>query len=363
MRYYMPTKIYDGDGIVLKQEKLFKKLGKKALIVTGKTSAKKCGALDDVITVFNNCGIEYKIFDEVKANPPIQQTKDGAILGMGSDFVLAIGGGSSMDTAKGIAILLKHGIENHIEKLFGKEDYDAVPVIAIPTTTGTGSEVTPYSVFTDDELKTKLSMPRRIFPLYSFIDIKYFMTMPTAVRNTTIMDALSHSIESIINVRTSPYSELFAFKALNLFRAHKDELMENKLDQKGLKDFVLASTFAGVAISQTGTSLPHALGYPITYQFGFPHGMANVTFMAEFFRVSPKEMVERVLEATGFKTVEEFAEWIKKFIALTEERPPVKEEYLEDYAKLISTQEAKLKSHPTKITHEDLLEMYRNSVL
>ncbi len=363
MRFYMPTKVYEGDGIVLKQEKLFRGLGKKALIVTGKTSAKKCGALDDVISVLNNCNIEYTIFDEVKANPPIEQTIDGANIGKGADFVVAIGGGSPMDTAKGIAILLKHGTDNHIEKLFGKTDYDAIPVLAIPTTTGTGSEVTPYSVFTDDKLKTKLSMPRRIFPLYSFIDIKYFMTMPTAVRNTTIMDAFSHAIESIINVRSTAYSELFAFKTLNLFRKHKDDLMNDNIDKDALLDFVRASTFAGVAISQTGTSIPHALGYPITYQFGLPHGMANVTFMAEFFRVSPKEMVDKVLEASGFKTTEEFAEWIRKFIALTEKRPEVKEEYLEDYAKLLSEQEAKLKSHPRKLSHQDILEMYKNSLL
>ncbi len=363
MRFYMPTKVYEGEGIVLKKEKLFKELGKKALIVTGKTSAKKSGALDDVITVLNNCGIEYQIFSQVKANPPISQTLDGAKIGERADFVVAIGGGSPMDTAKGIAILLKHGSDNYIEKLFGKTDYDALPVIAIPTTSGTGSEVTPYSVFTDDKLKTKLSMPRRIFPLYSFIDIKYFMTMPTSVRNTTIMDALSHAIESIINLRSSAYSEVYAYKTLEIFSKHKDELMNDDIDKEALLDFVRASTFAGVAISQTGTSIPHALGYPITYQFGFPHGMANVTFMAEFFRVSPQDMVDKVLNAMGFESTAEFGEWIKKFITLTEERPPVKEEYLEDYAKLISEQPLKLKSHPIKLSHEDILEMYRNSVL
>ncbi len=363
MRYYMPTMIYEGSNIVFEQENLFHELGKKALIVTGKSSAKICGALDDVCGILDKFNIEYNIFNSVKANPPIEQTVEGAELGEGADYVIAIGGGSPMDTAKGIAILLKHGRDNYIEKIFGKHNYDAVPVVAIPTTTGTGSEVTPYSVFTDDKLKTKLSMPRRIFPRYAFIDLKYFKTMPLAVRNTTIMDAFSHSIESIINVRSNHYSELYAFKALNLFRKHKDDLMNDNISDEALRDFIHASTYAGVAIAQTGTSLPHALGYPVTYQFGLPHGMANATFMAEFLRVSPKDLVQKVLDATGFTTEEEFAAWLKKFIALTEEKPPIKEEYLEDYAKLISSQEEKLKSHPIKLSLDDIMEMYRNSLL
>ncbi len=363
MRFYMPTMIYEGENILFEQELLFKELGKKALIVTGKTSAKVCGALDDVIEILNKYTIEYSIFNSVKANPPIEQTVEGAKLGEGADFVIAIGGGSPMDTAKGIAILLKHGRDNYIEKLFGNKNYDAIPVIAIPTTTGTGSEVTPYSVFTDNKLKTKLSMPRRIFPKYAFIDLKYFKTMPLAVRNTTIMDAFSHSIESIINVRSNHYSELFAFKALNLFRQHKNDLMNDTISDEALRDFINASTYAGIAIAQTGTSLPHALGYPITYQFGLAHGMANATFMPEFLRVSPKDLVQKVLDATGFESEEEFAEWTKNFIALTEEKPPVKEEHLEDYARLISSQEEKLKSHPIKLSHEDIMTMYRNAVL
>ncbi len=362
MKYYMPTTIYDGEDIVLKSESKFKSLGKKALIVTGKSSAKKSGALDDVVKVLHNCDIEYKIFDEVRENPPIYQNLDGARVGEGSDFVIAIGGGSPMDTAKGIAILLKHGTDNYVEKLFGKVNYDALPVVAIPTTAGTGSEVTPYAVFTDDEKQTKLSMPRRVFPIYSFIDVKYFMTAPQNVKISTIVDAFSHAVESYNNVRSTPYSELYALKAIELFGKHRELLLEDDICEDVFEDFVRASTFAGIAIAQAGTSLPHALGYPITYHFGVPHGIANGMFMVEYFKLSLEDKVADILRAANFKNLDDFSEYMNSLISRIVGKLDVKEDDIVKYTDMLFENTAKLKSHPREVSYEDIVNVYKNTL-
>ncbi len=363
MRYCMTTTIYEGDGIVSQSENRLKRLGGKALIVTGKTSAQKCGALDDVVAVLKKAGIDYQIFDDVKANPPIKQAYDGAIKGAGSDFVIGIGGGSPMDTAKGIAILLKHGVDDYVEKLFGSKDYDALPVVAVPTTSGTGSEVTPYSVFTDEEKGTKVSMARRVFPIYALVDIKYFTTMPLAVRNSTIMDALSHAIESYINTKANDYSELFALKTIELFGRHKDELFEQTMELTSLQDFVRASSFAGIAISQTGTSLPHAFGYPVTFQYGLPHGMANVTFMEEYLKICPKQKSDMVLKTAGFDSIASLGQYMKKLIALTNEKLTVTNEDIQKYTDLLVANKAKLQNHPLEVTREQVEQVYKNALL
>ncbi len=362
MKYYMPTIVLEEDDIVLKSEELFKSLGKKALIVSGKTSAKKCGALDDLTTVFDKIGIEYLIFDKVIENPPIFQNVEGAIFGEGCDFVIGIGGGSPMDTAKGIAVLLKHGAESYMDKLFGSKDYDALPVIAIPTTSGTGSEVTPYSVFTDDELKTKRSMARRVFPLYALLDIKYFMTMPIKVRNSTIVDAFTHAVESFINTKSTPYSELFSLKAIEIFAKYKEELFKEEIDKAIFREFMRASTYAGVAISQTGTSLPHTLGYPLTYHYSVPHGIANAIFMAEYFKVSPKLRVAKLLEILNFEKVEDFGSFMDKIVGTYVDDLDISEEEIRKYTELLLQNKKKLKNHPLDVTREDVLKLYRESL-
>ncbi|PIE77087.1 MAG: alcohol dehydrogenase [Clostridiales bacterium] len=361
-KFYMPTQILEGDGIVQSSADVFKKLGKRALIVTGRSSAKKCGALDDVVAALDSCQIEYNIFDEVRENPPISQNYDGAVVGKGADFVIGIGGGSPMDTAKGIAILLKHGTADYVEKLFGKKDYDALPVVTIPTTAGTGSEATPYSVFTDDNLETKLSMARRVFPTYSLIDVKYFMTMPQGVRNSTIIDAYSHAVESYLNVNSTPYSELYALKAIELFGAHKDELSKEQIDSDIFIDFVRASTYAGVAIALTGTSLPHALGYPITYHYGVPHGIANGMFMVEYFKLSPPQRVATVLEKSGFNDLAEFKLYMDQFVKPLTSKIEVGQAKISEFVAMLMSNQAKLKNHPRKVTEGEILSVYNNSL-
>ncbi len=361
-KYYMPTEIFEDDNVVSKKAEIFRNLGQKALIVTGKHSAQKCGALNDVTVALKSCGIEYKVFDEVIENPPIELTVKGAVLGEGVDFIIGIGGGSPIDTAKGVAVLLKHGTEDYWEKLFGESNYDALPVVAIPTTCGTGTEVTPFAVFTSVELKTKLSMRRRVFPTYALIDAKYFMTMPKAVRNSTIIDAFSHAVESYISVKSNPYSELYALEAIEIFGKHREALFQGEIAGDVLLDFIHASTYAGVAIAQAGTSLPHALGYPVTYRFAVPHGVANAMFMSEYFKISPTHRVGKILEKAGFSDLADFTNYIDRVINSVVGKVKATEQDIEYYAEVTMKSKEKLKVHPSLISYSDVINIYNKSL-
>ncbi len=362
MKCYMPTIILEEDNVVFSSEQIFKKLGKKALIVTGRSSAKKSGALGDVLDVLTKCDIGYEVFDEVRENPLIVQAFNGAIKGIDCDFVIGIGGGSPMDTAKGIAVLIKNGVEDYIDKLFGKKDYDAVPVVAIPTTAGTGSEVTPYSIFTDEQKNTKVGMARRVFPKYALIDVKYFLSMPKKVRISTVVDAMTHAVESFVSTGSNFYSKLYSEKAMELFGEYKEYLFEDSIEPEIFKHFVRAATLAGIAISQTGTSLPHSLGYPLTFYYSVPHGVANGIFISEYLKVCVEDDVEKVLVATDFDSLDELGDYLVKVIKQVTPNLKISDEEIMKYCETMMQNTRKLKNHKGEVRFDDVLTIYRKSL-
>ena len=198
--FSMPTRIVYGTGCV-KAEAQRLVLGKKALIVTGKTSAKASGALDDVLDVLST---EYVIFNEVENNPRIDTVVRGSQLAResGCDFIIAIGGGSPLDAAKVIGVLAV----NNVDPLSLYRDgwlHKPLPVVAIPTTAGTGSEVTQYAVLTIDEEETKKGLGGPdLFPATAFLDAKYTQSLPQSITVDTAVDALSHLVEILSNRAT-----------------------------------------------------------------------------------------------------------------------------------------------------------------
>ena len=359
MTYFMPTKIIEEDNIVIKSSELFAELGKKALIVTGRNSAKLNGALKDVQTSLEQSSIGYEIYDQVLENPPYEQLVEGAQVGMGCDFVIGIGGGSPLDAAKGIALIIKNPTADPFELIYKTKGSEAVPVIAIPTTGGTGSETTPYAVYTDHNLKTKTSMTQRVFPLYALLDVKYYMHLPKAIRNSTCVDALTHSIESYMNTNATKYSDYIALESIRLWGEHKEALLNDDNDEEAMKAFMSASTLAGMAISQTGTSIPHSMGYPLTYFHGLYHGAANAVFMASYLnQCGNKWKVASIIETLGFESVQDFGDFVVQLIG----RYEITDEEIDRYSDLLMSNERKLKNHPDPLTKEDVVRIYRESV-
>ena len=310
MSFYMPTRIYDEPDCVRSHGKALAAFGHKALIVTGRSSAAKCGALDDVTAALTEQGVQYCLFSEVEENPSVETVVKGALYGQSeeADFVIGIGGGSPMDASKAIAFLLKRGTFS-AEDLYDKSlSPDALDVIAVPTTCGTGSEVTGVSVLTVHEKQTKMSIPHKIFPRLALVDGKYLKDASGSILVHTALDAFAHMVESYESKKSTPYSEAAVMAGLPLWGSCRPVISGQKEpDEQELQCLMRASTFAGIAIAQTGTSIPHALSYILTYDQKIPHGLAAGYFLKGYLSQAQKEDREALLHAAGFTGMEDFA--------------------------------------------------------
>lgn len=334
----MLTKVINEEFSVLHSSKEIARQGRKALIITGRFSAKRNGALMELQKVLQDTGTEYVIYDKIEENPSVETIMEARDLGIskGADFCIGLGGGSPMDAAKAVAILLFHS-DRDADYLYEKPtnlDMDengntlAYPVIEIPTTCGTGSEVTGVSVLTRHDLKTKKSLPHRVYPVLALLDPRYLMHAPYEILRNTAIDAMAHFIESYINTNATEEIKQKILAGLKLWSSGKEVITgdrkvgylsnpdmsaeERVTDLKILSDMLTASMMAGEVIAVTGTSLPHALSYRLTYQAGIAHGPATGIFQPGFMSYADEKTQKALLRAMDFRDLNEFREFLGK---------------------------------------------------
>ena len=315
MKFYMPVKVFDERDAVIKHFGEVGSLGRKALIVTGKGSAFSNGSYDDVTAALKKEGIEFLTFSEVEENPSTETifTAGGKYRSEGIDFVIGIGGGSPMDAAKAIALVLKHPEADLAYLYDASKDSSALPVVCVPTTCGTGSEVTGVSVLTRHDKKTKMSMVHKVFPVFAFIDGKYLSRSPHPLMVNSSVDALSHLIESVINTKADDYVKMTAYAGLKMWSGTKEVLTgEKAAGEEECSCLMRSSCMAGMSIAQSGTSIPHALSYPVTYDMGTPHGRAVGYFLPGFLSAAPEKERDELLKLSGFSGLQEFSSFIDK---------------------------------------------------
>ena len=291
--------------------------GKCALIVTGAHSAKANGSLDDVISVLEKNSVSYRIFDRVEENPSIETVMEARDEGIscGADFVIGIGGGSPMDAAKAIAVMIKNSGETW-ELLYKDEQAGGIPVVCVPTTCGTGSEVTAVAVLTRHDKKTKITAKQKLFPALSLVDPGYLKDTPLSVIRNTSIDAMGHMIESYINTKASEESREHALSGLKIWSEVKGYLIDGIPQNPEKKAEVLmklmqASNHGGYAIVTPGTSLPHGMSYELTYRKHVPHGIAIGIFQPGYLSFAEEASGKKLLETMGFADMDEFRDFIK----------------------------------------------------
>ncbi len=306
-RFNLPTEVIAGRGCVRAHATAWT-LGRKALIVTGKQSARVSGALEDVLAVLSERAIDAVIFDGISANPDADQVYAGAAVGEGCDFVVAIGGGSPLDAAKAIAWVL--GTEVSREEFFRRVPLPServLPMVAVPVTCGTGSEVTPYAIITDHEEQSKVNITcSTFFPRVALLDARYLESLPLAVLCDTALDALSHAIEGAYSPRANRMTLAMSEEAIRTLMPELLRLAHGAYVNRTQLHY--ASMLAGMVIAQTGTALVHAMGYPLTYHKGIPHGRANGLLLAgylEFMERPCERLTRRLLDAAGLQAPEE----------------------------------------------------------
>ncbi|NMB02213.1 MAG: iron-containing alcohol dehydrogenase [Firmicutes bacterium] len=314
--FFMPTKMVFGQGVV-KQAGKSLALGKKALIVTGESSARLSGALDDVLAVLPG---EYVIFDQVENNPTLDTVAKGGQLARSErcDYVIAIGGGSPLDAAKVMAVLAVNEKEP-LELYESGWEREALPLVAIPTTAGTGSEVTQYAVLTLEEAQTKKSVGGPdLFPRVAYLDPTYTESLSVQITNDTAVDALSHLVEGFLSRRATSASDFVALQGIAIWGTAISALRKGEIPLETREALLLASSLGGITIAQTGTTLVHALGYPLTFFHDLPHGRANGLLMKSYLeyisKVAP-DRVETVLELLDLPSIEAFGELMDDLFA------------------------------------------------
>ncbi len=280
----------------------------KALLVTGRRFARTSGYLDKIRESLESRGFGVEVFEGVEPNPSAETVERGARVAREAevDFIVGFGGGSAMDAAKAISVIASHG--GRAEDYFFDLTHEPVkppvlPIVAIPTTCGTGSEVTKYSVISKGlEKRTILGEP--ITPVLSILDAETLKFAPKELIAHTVMDAVSHAVEAYFNKYSTEFSDIFAVEALKIIFQNFVRGYEGDIDSR--ERLLYGSMLAGLAINIPGTTAAHALGHYLTERYGIPHGLANALFLAQVLEKSCKLMPEktiRLVEAVEKKRV------------------------------------------------------------
>lgn len=312
MLLFMPTLVYSEENCVKNHFKDIALIGEKAMIITGKHSSRSNGSLSDVTEVLEKENISYIIFDDIEENPSVETVMKARELGIREqvDFVIGIGGGSPLDASKAIALMIANPDVTE-EVLYQSNPLPYLPVVCIPTTCGTGSEVTPYAILTLHKQRTKKSISHKIYPTLALLDARYLKTASRNCLVNTSVDALAHLVESYLNANSNALNRIYSEQGLRVWAEFKDDLKNDRLTGEDYEKMLRASMIAGMAITHTGTSLPHGLSYPVTYELGVPHGKAVGMFLGGYLEnYKDKEDSGKVLSLLGFTSAREFRSYL-----------------------------------------------------
>lgn len=285
--YHIPTAIEFGWGSLTRLGPIVKGVGGTRALVVGDPGVVKAGLVERVVGTLAAAGIPAVAFSDVESDPDVSSVDKGAQFAKSEacDVVIGVGGGSALDTAKAVGLMLTNPGNIRDYAGVGKVERAGAPVIAIPTTAGTGSELTIWSVLSDKEKKVKISIGS-VFncPRVALLDPELTVSLPPAVTAATGMDALIHALESYVNKATQPISEAMSEQAMTLIARSLRVAVAQPDNAPARADLLLASTMAAMAFNSTRLGLVHAFAMPLGARFHIPHGLVNAIMLPEVMR-------------------------------------------------------------------------------
>ena len=296
-RFVLNEMSYHGKGArsVLSTE-IINRGFKKVLVVTDK-ALYEAGVTAKVLDVLDNTGIEYEVYSDVKPNPTVTNVLNGLKIckEFGADVLVAVGGGSSIDTAKAIGIIATNEEFSDVVSLEGAADTKnkALPIIALPTTSGTAAEVTINYVITDEETKTKMvCVDPHDIPIIAIVDSELMASMPKMLAAATGMDALTHAIEGYITKAAWELSDMFHIRAIqNIFKYLPAAV--NEKDEEAIEQMALAQYVAGMGFSNVGLGIVHSMAHQLGAVYDTPHGIANAILLPHVMKYNGEVCYER----------------------------------------------------------------------
>jgi len=269
--------------------------GSKPLIITDKMMV-KLGYIQNIQALLSEEGLESDVFDGTEPEPTAASIEAGltCVLDNQYDVIIALGGGSPIDSAKAIAILGKYGGNIRDYKFPRQVNEIGIPLIAIPTTAGTGSEVTRFTIITDEKNDEKMLCAGIGFmPLAAIIDVNLTLSLPPRITADTGIDALTHAIEAYVSKKASPFSDSQALSAMRLIAPHLKRAYTDGSDTEAREAMMLGSTLAGIAFSSASVALVHGMSRPIGAFFHVPHGLSNAMLLPSVTAFSIPSAPER----------------------------------------------------------------------
>lgn len=277
-----PTRVEFGEGASEQLPARLRELGARSVLVVSDPGVAGAGIVDRVVALIEADGLEVVAYVETEPNPTVQNVEAAFALWRthGCDALVGLGGGSAMDCAKGVGIRATSGGSLHDHVGIGNVPAQLPPLVCLPTTCGTGSEVTFNAVISDPATHRKLPfVDPKLAPRNALVDPRMVVTAPPSVIAATGADALSHAVESYINLKADPLLDALNIGAIKLIGEHLRRAVQDR-DVDSIAHMALASTMAGIAFNMNANAIVHAASTPVTAKHGVPHGVANAIFMA-----------------------------------------------------------------------------------
>jgi alcohol dehydrogenase class IV len=369
-------------GSAVRLAELCKERGATRVMIVTDPGITKLGMLNDILPGFAKAGMAVEIFDEVQADPPESVVMAAVEQGraMKADLVVGFGGGSSMDVAKLVAFLAHPGCQQQLADIYGVGNAKGqrLPLIQVPTTAGTGSEVTQISIITTGET-TKMGVVSPILlPDMALLDADLTLGLPPAVTAATGIDAMVHAIEAYTSkIKKNPLSDMLAREALRLLAANLDEAVHNGSNREARQAMLLGALLAGQAFANAPVAAVHALAYPLGGHFHIPHGLSNALVLPAVieFNASAAEDLYAELAPLLVKNLKagNAASLTEQLVAELSDLSPrcklptrlrdagVPEDMLPQLAKDAMLQQRLLVNNPRELTEADALAIYRKA--
>ena len=313
-RFVLNETSYHGAGAIQNIPEEIKGRGFQKVFLASDPDLIKFGVTKKVTDLLDKAGIAYEIFSEIKPNPTIENVQHGveAFKKMGADCIVAIGGGSSMDTAKAVGIIIKNAEFSDVRSLEGTAPTKnkAVPIIAVPTTAGTAAEVTINYVITDTEKNRKMvCVDVHDIPVIAVVDPDMMSTMPKGLTAATGMDALTHAIEGYITKGAWELSDMFHLKAIEIIAKSLRGAVANT--KEGREGMALGQYVAGMGFSNVGLGIVHSMAHPLGALYDTPHGVANAIILPtvmEYNAPATGEKYKYIAQAMGVKGTDDMTQ-------------------------------------------------------
>ena len=309
-RFILNETSYHGSGAILSIKDEVKARALKKALVCSDPDLLKFGVTQKVLKVLDDASLEYVVYSDIKPNPTIENVQNGvkAYQEAKADYIIAVGGGSSIDTAKGIAIIVENPEYSDVRSLEGAVNTPkkCAPIIAVPTTAGTAAEVTINYVITDVEKNRKfVCVDPHDIPVVAIVDPDMMETMPKGLTAATGMDALTHAIEGYITKGAWELSDMFHIKAIEIIARSLRGAVDNT--KEGRADMALGQYVAGMGFSNVGLGIVHSMAHPLGALYDTPHGVANAIILPTVMEYNASETGEKYREiarAMGVKNVD-----------------------------------------------------------